>query len=314
MLPLKQTVEPDYPPICHLYFKTSSGVTVYTWMTGPTDFYHDFIMASIKTYNLPPTVDYVMISLTNFGQGSYLFLFDKNNDFDNNNKIDYKFNYFWQYDGSSITDDIFMSPYYSLETTEGEWSNADSVFTTTYFYFVVVHFMEFKDNDPEVIRIIYDNVAVKDYAVYRFNMRAFGEVYTAEEWMTYLEIRSDPSFSDKIMDLFSDFAEWLAQSPIGQLFGAIGKFIYEAMTFLAPILESLVNYLILIAQMFIPVLTYLVATWAMWKFMLVWTLIGSGKTEDGIMLASETANRAISRIKSTLQAGASMVGKFAGGL
>ena len=315
MMPFKYSIDPDFAPFCILRFKDSSGITKDTFYTTPSNFYGDFIMYSIKTSLIDITSTYVQIDLYSFCDESYIFLFDKNNDFIVNNKFQTDYNHIWDYNSSSILiSENFFSPYYSLRTTEGQWVNADSQYTTSYFYYVVVRFVEFQDNDPQVISIRYDSVDVKDFELYRENLKTFGDVYSAEEWKVYLDIRNRPSFSDRIWDAFCDFGEWLDESGLGIFFNPLGFLLYKVLEFLAPYLESGIDFIIDVVQFFISIAIFIFGTWMMWKFVAIWILIGEGRAEEGIEIANDTSRRVIDKVKSGIQAGVGAIGKiFSGG-
>lgn len=302
MMPFMYSNDPDFAPLCTLEFKNNTGTILNTYYTSPYDFYGDFILYSIKTSEINTQATYVTIKLFNFGSESYIFLFDKNNQFIINNKFETKFNKIEDYDASdTLLSEHFISPYYSLRTTEGQWVNADSLFTTVYFYYVVVHFVEFKDNDPQVISIRYDTVDVKDYEVYRENLKSFGEVFTAREWAVYLDIRNRPSFSDRIWDTLCDFAEWLWENGLGAIISPIGFLLWQLLNFLAPLLESLINYIIDVLQFVIAVFIFIFGVWVMWKFVLIWVMIGEGRTEEGIAIADDTSKQVIDKVKSAVR-------------
>lgn len=314
MLPFKYSVDPDFPPLVTLEFKDSADVLLDTFHTNPSDFYGDFIMYSIKTSEIDPNSAYVNIKLYNFCNESYIFLFDKNNEFTINDKFETKYNHIGDYDSSStLISENFFSPYYSLRTTEGQWVNADSLFTTTYFYYVVVHFVEFKDNDPQVISIRYDSVNVQDVEFYRKNLKAFGEVYSAEEWKIYLDIRNRPSFSDQIWDAYCDFAEWVGENNLGFFISPFGFMIWKALDFLAPYLEVGLNFLIDIVQFIISVVIFIFAVWSMWKFVAIWIMIGEGRTEEGIAIADDTSSKVIDKVKGAISSGVGMIAKIGSG-
>lgn len=309
MIPFKHLIQPDFAPICFLYFKASNGAILDTVMTKPTDFYQDFILKSIRTASLNHNAVEVTIHLINFGTDSYLFLQDKNSDFFLNDKYEYKYNHFERYSSSTIfEDETFFSPHYSFSETDGEWSNADSVFTTTYFYFVVVHFVKFNDNDPEIISIKFDEVAVQDFEVYRFTLSAFGNVYTAEEWLGYLELKNRPTFQDKIVDALANLMVWMLENTLlGVMLMAIGKFIYDAVIFLAPYIEALGNLILEAFVFIVSVMIYFIATWVMWNFTKFWIYVGQDRVEEG--LAELT--RFTSQVTRYAKSGVSAIGTVA---
>lgn len=310
MMPFKYSVDPDFPPFCILYFKDSLGATTNTFYTTPSNFYGDFIMHSIKTSSISSLATYVTIDLYSFCDSAFIFLFDKNNDFIINDKFETKYNHIADYDDTdTLISEHFFSPYYSLRTTEGQWVNADSLFTTTYFYYVVVRFVQFIDNDPQVISIRYDSVDVQDVEVYRENLKTFGEVYSAEEWKVYLDIRNRPSFSDHIWDAFCDFAQWIDDTNLGNFLSPFGFMIWQSLTFLAPYLESAINFIIDIIQFVVAIFVFVFASWSMWKFVAVWIMIGEGRTEEGIAIATDTSGKVVDKVKSAVKSGVGMVGK-----
>ena len=299
MLPFKHVVDPDYAPIVVLQFQNSVDTTLTTIMSKPTDFYQDFILLSIKTSTINPSSVKVRIDLTNFGTDSYLFLQDRNSDFFLNDRETYEYNWFYRVDGASFVDEMFFSPHYSMSTTEGEWSNADSVFTTTFFYFVIVRFVEFNDNDVEIISIKFDEVEVQDFEVFRFNLKSFGEVYTAEEWLSYLEFKNRPTFLDKVVDALATFMQWLLENTlIGRILMAIGKFIYDAIVFLAPYLQALGNLILESFVFLVSIMIYFTATWIMWNFTKFWILVGQDRTEEGLIELTKFTSKVTSVAKS----------------
>ena len=276
MLPFRQVEDPDFTPFCKLEFKNSGGTTVYTSLTYPTDFHDDFIIAGIKTSSIPSSSAFIKITLYNFGNQSYLFLHDRNSDFDLNTDRMFRNNYFTDNDASgTMLNETYFSPYYSLKTTEGEWLNADSYFTTSYFYFVVVRFIEWNDNDPEVILIQFDAVDVEDIDVYRVKLSAFGDVYDDEEWKMYLDIRNRPSWLDKIVD-------WFLNSPLGQFFGMIGKFIHKVISFLAPYVQSLLHLMLEAFVFIVSVAIFFFAMFVMWNLVQFTILMAQNKPEEAI--------------------------------
>lgn len=288
MMPFRHSEEPVFPPFVSIQFKTASGGTTGTTQRSlPNDFYNDFIIFSIINTDVPANAVYVKMSLVSFGNSTteytYLFLHDRNSDFYLNNATDTKFNYFEKKDTGNVQiSETFFSPYYSLKATAGEWTNADSIFTTTKFYFVRVHMVRSIGNDYDVISVKIFDVNLQDFEVFRFNMGQFGEVYDAEDWLLYMEIRNRPSLWDMIVDFFAGLFRWLAETPVGQLLMAFGKFIYDALTFLVDLIQTLAHIILEAVQFIISVVIYFVATWVMWKFVNFWILVGEGDVEAGL--------------------------------
>ena len=278
MMPILHSTAPDFEPYISLRFKNSAGATIYNTLTLPSDFYDDFILISIKSSLIPSNVRYVTLVLYNFCSDAYVFLQDRNNDFNLNNEVDYLYNHFKTYNVQSISvtiNETFFSPYYSLRATEGQWINSDSEFTTTYFYYVTVKYVRFIDNEPEILSIVYETVDAQNLEVYKVGLKSFGNVYTDTEWKTYLDVRNKASLSDKIVD-------WLIDSPFGQLAYTIGKFIYKILAFLTPVIEDIINLLIEVIILVISLVIYFLSVWIMWKFVKFWILIGEGKTDEAI--------------------------------
>lgn len=290
MIPFRYIEDPEFEPFCELDFKNSAGTTVYSTTTYPTDVHDDFLIAGIKTSLIPSTASTVKITLYNFGNETYLFLHDRNSDFDLNTETEYQNNYFTDNDeAGALLNETFFSPYYSLKTTSGEWLNADSTFTTTFFYFVIVRFVEFNDNDPEVILIQFDTVDVEDIDQFRFKLSAFGDVYDDEEWKLYLDIRNRPSFLDKIVD-------WFMNTPLGQFIGMIGKFIYDTIKFIVPLVESLVNLILEAVVFIISIVIYFFAVFVMWNIVQFSILLAQNRPEEAIAVLSDLSGRVTSLV------------------
>lgn len=299
MMPFRHVYEPEFSPIVSLQFWDATGsVTGTVQRSMPTDFHNDFLIFSMNRTNVPADAVYVRISLVSFGNSTYIFLHDRNSDFYLNNETLARYNHFEKFDSSSTTTaETFFSPYYSLKATAGQWTNADSYFTTTPFYFVRVHFVRFVGNDPEVISVQMYNVDLENFEIFRFNMGQFGQVYNNEEWLLYLEIRNRPSFLDRIVDLFADFFKWLANTPIGKLLGAIGKFIIDTIKFMVQLIQTLAKIILEVIVFIISVVIYFIGSWIMWKFVKFWTLIGEGKPEEAVSEVTEVTEKVTSTAK-----------------
>lgn len=291
MIPIKQSTIPDFAPYAQLRFLNDAGTLRHRTYTLPSDFYGDFILSSIKSSELlaHPDITSVTIMLYNFCDDAYMFINDRNSDFNLNDEIWYRYNYYRKSDigdWATITEESFFSPFYSLRATEGQWVNADSSFTTTYFYYVTVRYVRFVDNDVEIISIVLDTVDAGDLEAYRFNLKSFGDVYNAKEWLAYLEVRNkqpEGAF-DKIVD-------GLVNSQIGQFYNAIGKFIWKVIVFLVKSL-AMVMYLILeVIAFMIPILLYAISTWIIWNFTKFWILLGQNRVEEGIAVLTDVTGK-----------------------
>jgi len=291
MIPIKQSTIPDFAPYAELRFRNDAGTLRYRTYTLPSDFYGDFILSSIKSSELLayPDITSVTIILYNFCDDAYMFINDRNSDFNLNDDIWYRYNYYRKSDiGDYVTttEESFFSPFYSLRATEGQWVNADSSFTTTYFYYVTVRYVHFVDNDVEIISVVLDTVDAGDLEAYRMNLKSFGDVYDAKEWLAYLEVRNRQPVGafDKIMDS-------IINSDIGQFVNAIGKFIWKIIVFLVKSL-AMVMYLILeVIAFMVPLLIYAISTWIVWNFTKFWILLGQNRVEEGIAVLTNVTGK-----------------------
>ena len=310
MIPIKSASgTPPIPPIAYMIFKDINGVVKYTQYTAPIDFYDDFILLSIKSSELTGKgIKSVEIDLWNYMTEAYMFLVDKNSDFNFNTKTQFIYNTFaYISDTGSLLKTNFFAPYFSLGTTEGKWVNSESGLTVTYFYFVNVYFVKSSDNDFEILSVKFDDVAVEDFEVYRLELTSFGSVYTAEEWLSYLEFRNRPSFLDKIVDAFGRLIKWFAENTVlGKILMAIGKFVVETIEFLAPYLEALGNFILEAFVFIIAIMIYFMATWVMWNFTKFWILMGQNKPQEALNeLTSFT-----SKVTSYAKSGVGVIGKI----
>jgi len=278
MFPIKHAIAPDFPPYCRLDFRNSVGTIMLTKYTMPTDFYDDFIMWGIPTSDIDPAVTDVKITLINYCEDAYIFMYDRNSDFNFNDEFNTDYNYMKDVDTTSTTvKETFYSPFYSLRATEGQWINADSDFTTTYFYYVTVRFVTFRDNDVEIVSIEFHTIDVGNLEMFTMNLKSFGNVYNDAEWLAYLELRNRPDFWDVVSDWF------VLLSGIGIWQYTIGKFIYKVIEFLTPLVEDLINLILEVVVLVISLIIYFLSVWIMWKFVRFWILIAEGKTEEAIM-------------------------------
>jgi hypothetical protein len=315
MIPFRQTGASTMAPYVYLDFVNSGSASLYNVYSMPTDFNDDFIIISIPTVLITYWTVWVDIYLFIFDPGMYLFLQDRNQDFTVNTVTDMKYNTFEEFNQpigtywTPLTKTLF-SPYYSLKTTAGQWLNADSAFTTTYFYYVVTRYIRFNDNDPEVISISIDTVDVQDIEAYRLKLKTFGPVYDAKEWVSYLEYMNRPSLWDKIVDAFANLAKWLLENTwLGQILLAIGKFIYDAIVFLVPLLESLGAYILEAVVFIAAVVIFIISTWVMWNFVRFWILVGQNRVEEGLEVLGNMSAKVQAGIQSVASGITSVVKK-----
>jgi len=297
MMPFKYETTPSAFAWCRFDYYDINGAYYGGFNSMPTDFNNDFIIWSVKTSSIPSVAYFFRITLVNYDEDGYIFLHDRNSQFTVNNMTNLNFNVFFTRNGTYPTwgtpyNMTYFSPYYSFRTTEGKWINSDSQLTTTYFYYVAVHYIRFNDNDPEEISIMIDTVDAQNLEAYRLNLKSFGEVYDAKEWVSYLNYLNRPSLFDKIVDAFINFANWLLNvTGLGAVLGAIGKFINDTITFLAPYLEAIGNFILEAIVFIIAFVVYVFAVWIMWNFVQFWVLLGEGKTNEAIEKLSSIANK-----------------------
>ena len=302
MLPFRHLSDPSFPPyvIIQFFDSTDSFISGSQRTSTVADWYDDFIMFGIKSSELialSSDIQYAKIYLFNFGEDSYLFLHDRNSDGYVNSRDDYKFNHIFNYTNpANVLWETWFSPYYSLKNTEGQWTNADGMFTTEYFYFVRVYFVFFNGTDGEILEIRFYNVTVEDFVVFRQELTSFGNVYNNEEWLAYINVRNRPSFLDKIFDVFANFFKWLATTPLGQFLMAIGKFINSIITFIVTGAEWLFNLIIQAVVFIIAIAIYIFISFMFYKLTQFFILVSQGRIEEGIEQMSATSTMIISKL------------------